>query len=150
MQVGYVEALQIQREKGCRFEQVESIELHVGRGIVDDCHYLNSDKQVALLSSKTKEWIGEQLVKGLCFSKFQENILIRALDFSELSQGVTLITENVVLEITEYSKKCFAECDLGKASLPCVLKEEIRFANVIQAGHIQVGERIWIGARKKE
>lgn len=144
MQFGYIEALQIQREKGCPFEKVQSIELYAGRGVVGDCHSLSGEKQIALISTKAREWMKAQAVKGLCFSKFQENILINSMDFPALKQGTVLNTDCAKLEIIAFSKRCFQECSLVKGALPCKLKADIRFAKVIQSGTVQLGARIWV------
>ena len=125
------------------------MELHAGSGIAGDCHFLNNEKQIALLSSNARDWMAAQEVKGLCFSRMQENILIKKINFSELTQGVILNTEDAKIEILKYSKKCFAECDLVKDALPCELKLNIRFAKVILSGTVHVGDRIWIDENEK-
>lgn len=144
MQSGYVESLQVQREKGFSFEKVFMIELDAGKGIKGDCHSLGGQKQIALLSSNAKRWMEAQEIKGLCFSKFQENIVIQKMNFSILTQGVIMATEQAKIKIIPYTKQCFAECKRVRDKLPCDLKAEIRFATVVQPGIMQVGERIWI------
>ena len=144
MQEGFIEELLIQREKGYPFEKVLSMELCKDRGIVGDWHSLSDEKQIALISLKVKDWMKEQAVKGLCFSRFQENILLNSLEFSELKQGVVLKTEYAKIEVILYTKRCFSECSLVKDALPCELREGIRFAKVIQSGSVHIGDRIWI------
>lgn len=144
MQSGYVESLQIKRKKGFSFEKVFLIQLDAGKGIKGDCHSLGGEKQIALLSSNAKRWVEEQEIKGVCFSRFQENIVIQKMDFLSLTQGVILETEHTKLEIISYTKQCFIECIRVKDKLPCELSTDIRFAKVVRSGIIQIGERIWM------
>lgn len=142
MQSGFVESLQIQRKRDLPFESVPYIELEAGKGIAGDCHALGGEKQIALISSKAKQWIAAQESEGLCFLKFQENIVTRGIDFTLLAEGDMLITDHAVIEIAAYSKRCFPECKLKQNNQPCGLKWGTRFGKVLQSGKIQTGDRI--------
>jgi MOSC domain-containing protein YiiM len=143
LQLGYVESLQIQRKKGNPFEHVTSVELEALKGIVGDCHALGGEKQIALISSDTKQWITQQEIEGLCFSKFQENIVVDGLEFHLVNEGDILITDYASIEIAMYTKRCFPDCALRQDNKPCELKLGTRFGKVLQSGKIQVGNRIW-------
>lgn len=142
MQSGLIVIIKIQRQKGFPFELVQSIVVEAGKGIVGDCHCDGGDKQIALISSETKAWMAEQEAQGLCFSRFQENIETKGIDYSHLSSGNILRTEHTLIEITENSKRCFPECRRIQDKLPCDLKTGTAFAKVVQSGMIQVGERL--------
>lgn len=143
MQLGYVESLQIQRKKELPFESVSCIALEAGKGITGDCHSLGGEKQIALISSKAKQWLTEQVLQGICFLKFQENIVTQGIDYSLLTEGDKLIIDHVQIEIAAYTKRCFPECILKQDNLPCELKVGIRFGKVLQAGKIQIGDRVF-------
>lgn len=142
MQSGYVESLQIQRKKGQPFECVTWVELEAGKGIAGDCHALGGEKQIALISSESKQWIRIQEKEGLCFRKFQENIVIQGMDFARLNEGDILFTEHAAIEIGTYTKRCFPECILRQTDRPCVLTRGTCFGKVIKSGKIQIGEHI--------
>lgn len=143
MQSGYVETLRIQRAKDCSFENRNSIELEVGIGILGDCHN-GGDKQITFLSSTAKQWIASQDIEGLCFHRFKENIVTTGIDYSLLACGDIIRTNQVGMEITSISKRCFPECKRIKDSLSCDLKIGTGFAKVIQSGKMLIGDSIWI------
>lgn len=143
MQSGYVEALQIQRNREQSFEDVQSVELEEGKGIIWDCHAMGGEKQIALISASAKIWTVTQEIQGLCLARFQENIVTEGLNYALLNQGDILKTKAAMIEITAYSKRCFPECRLIQQNQPCELKMGIRFAKVVQSGRVQVGDKIW-------
>ncbi|WP_312649132.1 MOSC domain-containing protein [Aminipila sp.] len=143
MQSGYVEALQIQRNRELSFENVQFVELEEGKGIIGDCHAMGGEKQIALISSNAKIWTVTQEIEGLCLARFQENIVTEGLNYAYLNQGDILKTNAATIEVTAYSKRCFLECRLIQENQPCELKIGIRFAKVVQSGRIQVGDKIW-------
>lgn len=142
MQKGYVRSLQIQSKKGLPFEKVQAIECIADKGITGDCHYADQDRQITLLSMEQKNWMKEQTVKGLCFSKFEANMLTESLDYRQINEGQLLYTDQVVLEVKKYPKRCFRECTRFQENLICELKTGIVFAKVIKSGRVQEGDRI--------
>ncbi|MDK2967184.1 hypothetical protein [Lacrimispora sp.] len=143
MQSGYVESLKIQRKKGQPFESVPFIELLEGKGIKEDCHALGGDKQIALISSNSKQWISKQESEGLCFRKFQENIVTKGIDYTLLHEGDILVTDHAAIEIGLYAKRCFPECILRQTDHPCELTLGTSFGKVKKSGKIQAGDQIW-------
>lgn len=142
MQLGYVELLQIQRERGLPFERVMSIELVEGMGIVGDCHAKGGDKQVAILSNEAKQEIETQELSGLCYQKFQENIVIEGMKFDLLKERDHLIVDDVIVELSSYAKRCFPECLLRQRGEECQLKSQIVFGKVVHSGMIRIGDKI--------
>lgn len=142
MQSGYIKALQIQRKKELQFENVQSIEVEAGKGIIGDCHCFGGEKQVTLVSFETKQWIQLNELEGLCLQKFQENIVTGGLDYSLLREGDLLETENVRIELSNYTKKCFMNCNLVQNKQPCQLKTGVKFAKVVKSGIVKVNDII--------
>lgn len=142
MQSGYVELLQIQRERGLPFERVMSIELIEGMGIVGDCHAKGGDKQVAIISNEAKHEIETQELSGLCYHKFQENIVIEGIDFDLVKERDLLIANDVIIELSSYVKRCFPECLLRQQGEGCQLKSQIVFGKVVHSGMICIGDKV--------
>lgn len=136
--------LHLQRKKELPFENVQSLELVAGKGIVGDCHCLGGEKQVALIMQEAKNWIVGQESEGLCFSRYHENIVTQGLDYSLLKEGNILKTNHTSIEISSISKRCFSECKLAQKNQICQLKTSSKFAKVIISGNIQLGDRIYI------
>jgi MOSC domain-containing protein YiiM len=144
LQEGYIEKLQIQGVRKGPFEAVSSVILKEGQGIVGDCHYGGGNKQIAFLSAHIMQQIKSQEIPGLCFSKFQGNIITDGIDYSKLTLGDILITENTQLEISANTKQCFTECNRLQQELPCEMIHGIAYARVLRSGILQTGEKVWI------
>ena len=143
MQSGRIEQLQIQRQKGFPFERVPSVIVEAGNGILGDCHCTGGEKQITLISHETIGWLEEQELPGLCFSRFQGNVVTKGINYTQLSVGNVLNSEAATLEIIQYSKRCFPECRRIQEKLSCELSKGIAYAKVIQSGKLQEGDCIW-------
>ena len=108
-------------------------------GIEGDHHADGGERQISLLTVAEKEWMQAQEVKGFCFKKYKENILLDGIDLSSCKQGDLLGCEEVVLELTSSIKSCHAElCSLVSEG-KCILAGSSRFAKVNKSGVIRVG-----------
>ena len=108
-------------------------------GIEGDHHADGGERQISLLTLKEKEWMQNQEVKGFCFKKYKENILLDGIDLSNCKQGDLLKCEEVVLELTSSIKSCHPElCSLVSEG-NCILAGSSRFAKVNCGGTICVG-----------
>ena len=108
-------------------------------GIEGDHHADGGDRQISLLTVAEKEWMQAQEVKGFCFKKYKENILLDGIDLSNCKQGDLLGCEEVVLELTSSIKSCHPElCSLVNEG-KCILAGSSRFAKVNCGGNICVG-----------
>ena len=56
-------------------------------GIEGDHHADGGERQISLLTLKEKEWMQNQEVKGFCFKKYKENILLDGISLSECKKG---------------------------------------------------------------
>jgi len=125
---------------GLRLEKVRLIK---DCGMHGDYHATGGERQITLISLKAKEWMHSQEIKGLCFAKFHENIVIKDIILEDLPQQGRLKIGEVVLELSPIRKKCFPElCDLDRSRSECMLVQEVRFAKVITGGDIAVGMEI--------
>ena len=108
-------------------------------GIEGDHHADGGERQVSLLTVQEKEWMQNQEVKGFCFKKYKENILLDGINLSECKQGDFMKCEDVVLELTSSIKSCHPElCSLAEEG-KCILAGSSRFAKVNKSGTVSVG-----------
>ena len=121
-----------------------------GIGIQGDFHQGN-ERQVSLLSADARRWMEAQTLKGLCFERFRENMLVDGriegaseTSFEALESGTLLSAGSAVLRIGAQSKRCHTECDLFSSNSPCRLSGCVRFADVAQSGIARIGEAVSI------
>ena len=127
-------------KKGAAVEEKE-LELIAQQGIVGDCHADGGLRQISLLTTKQKEWMEQQEVKGFCFAKFRENILLET--DRKLQVGDKLQLGEAVIELTENRKVCHEElCAMAKNDIPCLLSGGCLFAAVLQSGIITLASPV--------
>lgn len=115
-----------------------------GCGIESDCHADGGERQISVLTLRDRQWMDAQPVKGFCFSKFKENILIDMCG-SEILPGMCLRMGEAVIRITETGKACHPElCSLARSGEPCEMAGGSLFAEVISGGTIRCGASIEI------
>ena len=108
-------------------------------GIEGDHHADGGERQISLLTLKEKEWMQNQEVKGFCFKKYKENILLDGISLSECKKGDLIKCGDAVLELTASIKSCHPElCSLVNEG-KCILAGSSRFAKVNCGGTIGVG-----------
>ena len=105
-------------------------------GIEGDHHADGGERQISFMTVKEKEWMRAQEVKGFCFKKYKENILLDEISLADCKQGDLLKCGDVVLEFTSSIKSCHPElCSLVKDG-KCILAGSSRFARVKKGGTI--------------
>lgn len=144
-----IKKLSIYPEKGAKAVSVEEVILLEGKGIQGDFHADGGERQISLLTEEKKKWMEAQEIKGFCFRKYKENILLESVSGEETTEGETEIktrpgnlleTGEAVLELTECLKTCHRElCDLAKAGKPCLLAGGHSFAKVKKGGIVRTG-----------
>ncbi len=118
----------------------ESLLLQTDMGIVGDFHGDGDNNQISIQTKELKLWMDEQSQKGHCFKRFKENILIEGIDLGQCVPGDLLACGDVVLEITEFVKRCYpAICDFASTGISCKVTDGIRYARVKQGGTLKVG-----------
>lgn len=136
---GKIVALMRYPEKKAPAVSENSLILKQDFGIEGDHHADGGDRQISLLTVAEKEWMQAQEVKGFCFKKYKENILLDGIDLSNCKQGDLLGCEEVVLELTSSIKSCHPElCSLVNEG-KCILAGSSRFAKVKCGGSLCVG-----------
>ena len=136
---GKIVALMRYPEKKAPAVSENSLILKQDFGIEGDHHADGGERQISLLTVAEKEWMQAQEVKGFCFKKYKENILLDGISLSDCKQGDLLKCEEVVLELTSSIKSCHPElCSLVNEG-KCILAGSSRFAKVKCGGRLRVG-----------
>lgn len=118
-----------------------SLTLLEEKGIQGDCHADGSDRQISLLTETEKIWMEQQPVKGHCFRKYKENILLGGISLRELSPGDCLQIGSAVLLVAADKKSCHRElCPLAASRETCILAGCCSFAAVKKGGAIHKGD----------
>lgn len=134
-----VEQLTSYSEKGSLGMQLEEMTLIKDLGMLGDCHAIGGERQLTLISSIAKDWMHSSEIKGLCFTKFHENVVIKEMSFETLPEGARLMIGETVIELSPVRKKCYPElCKLAQKGEECLLMQEVRFAKVIAGGEIAI------------
>lgn len=117
----------------------ETLTLKKDFGVEGDHHADGGERQISLLTVQEKEWMKSQEVKGFCFKRYKENILLDGVSLSDCKQGDLLKCGDAVLELTSSIKSCHPElCSLVNEG-KCILAGSSRFAKVNCGGAIYVG-----------
>ena len=129
-------------EKKAPAIQEKELILKEGFGIEGDHHADGGDRQISLLTVAEKEWLSQQEIKGFCFKKYRENILLENLELGSCRKGDLLMCGDVVLEFTESIKSCHPKlCKLAEEGT-CILAGSSRFARVKKGGTICEGMQV--------
>ena len=139
---GIVDSIKSYPEKGAAGIELTEARLMENSGLEGDFHAVGGDRQLSLLTAKIREQIKRQKEKGLCFSRFNENITMHGIDPKTLCPGVQLVIGEAELTITGETKHCFKECSLFEAGKYCPLAGTGLFAKVIKSGTIHIGDKI--------
>jgi cyclic pyranopterin phosphate synthase len=147
---GIIETIKVYSAKGTPGEKLSEARLNENLGLEGDFHARGGDRQVSLLCAETRDMIIQQKERGLCFSRYRENITIRGLNLEMLRSGARLeaggvsAEKSVVLEITGETKSCHRECSLYEEGKRCPLSGMSLFAKVIKGGILRAGDRITV------
>lgn len=134
-----VEQLTSYSEKGQSGKLLSEATLLKDLGMQGDCHAIGGERQLTLISKKAKDWLNSSVTKGLCFTKFHENVVIKEMSFETLPEGARLMIGETVIELSPVRKKCYPElCKLAQKGKECLLMQEVRFAKVIAGGEIAI------------
>ena len=139
---GTIERIRIFPTKGCAGIELAEARLIENSGIEGDFRAREGERQLSLLSAENREQLTGQKEKGLCFSRFRENISIRFTGPDPLMPGARLKAGEAALEISGETKHCHEECSLYRAGKPCPLAGLSLFAKVLKSGTLRPGDRI--------
>lgn len=106
-------ALYRQPEKKQPFRSEESLFLIKDKGIEGDVHGDGGKRQILIFTDAQKKWMEAQDIKGFCFSKLKENILLEGS--AVLESGDVLTAGEAELIVTQEKKECYPElCKFSK------------------------------------
>ena len=142
-------------EKGAPGIELSKAQLIENKGLDGDFHATGGERQLSLRfvgsddngDDNDKSDGGTQKAKainkkGLCTSRFKENITIRASE--RVKPGTRLALGEAALEISGESKHCYEECELFQAGKICHLAGKSFFAKVIKSGFFSVGDKVLV------
>lgn len=142
---GSVYSLCISDNKGTKKHEVNSARLLSGWGIVGDAHAAPWYRQVSLLSMADFEMMKE-ILPSLRPGDFAENIIVQGLNTKRVKiRDKIIISDDVILEVTQIGKECHVGCEIQKITGKCIMPESGIFAKVKKGGNIKKEDPVmWI------
>ena len=142
---GEVKALYRYPEKGMPAVTEDKMVFEKSMGIVGDHHADGGERQISIVTVSERAWMEKQTVKGFCFKKYKENMLLDGMDLAGCQTGDLLKCGDVVLELTGVIKSCYPDlCKFAEHKDDCILAGSSRFAKVRAGGTIEVGMSVEI------
>ena len=142
---GTVRALYVFRERGKPGKPVKQARFRKDQGMEGDWHADGGSRQLTLMAGEVRDWMQAQTTPGLCFRRYKANLETEGLDIQNLHPGQVLQAGTALLQVSEASKECFAECPLFQAGQECRLSQGAVFLTVLQSGTISEKDQITIG-----
>ncbi len=140
--MGRIEAVCISEKKGTVKRDIGTCRVLADHGLENDAH-AGSERQVSLLSyEKVEEFKKRAKDVSIVPGIFGENLLIKGYDLSLMSPGTRLVSNDVLLEITQIGKQCHTGCEIMKTTGECIMPQNGVFARVLQGGVISKGDEI--------
>lgn len=144
---GVIVSVNLSGEKGTSKTPVPEIHLNE-KGITEDAHAGEWYRQVSLLASESIERFGAAKARTFSPGDFAENITTRGIDLSSLAPFDRLISNSVVLEVTQIGKKCHGgSCAIFQQVGECIMPREGIFCRVIRGGDVKAGDAITLQRR---
>ena len=137
---GVIERIRVYPAKGEPGIDAAQARLVENSGLEGDFHASGGGRQISLLFAEARGVMTGAQEKGLCFSRFKENISVGGLGPDELKPGTRFKAGNAVVEITEEGKHCHEECTLYRTGKKCPLAGLSLFARVLKSGVIRNGD----------
>jgi MOSC domain-containing protein YiiM len=140
---GKIEAICVSPKKGVQKQPIEKAEIRENHGIIGDAHAAPGNRQISILIdnsiAKVKDAANINIVDG----DFAENIIISGIDLTKLSIGTKLkLNNSVILEITQFGKKCHDRCRIFEKAGICAMADEGIFAKALSSGPITKGDEM--------
>jgi MOSC domain-containing protein YiiM len=134
-----VEALRVFTAKGLPPIDREKADLVKDAGMKGDRHSKGGSRQISIMLKKAEEWKKQQTVEGLCFEKFNANIVLSGAEAENLRAGAILQIGEAKIRLTE-AKPCYDTCPFLQREEACILKTHGIFAEVLQSGSACIGD----------
>lgn len=138
------------KKKGTRKETIPEGQIDQDYGLVGDAHAdCTTHRQVSLVAiesiNKMRD-LGFDVGPG----DFAENLTTEGMDLPSLPVGTRLlISDDIVLEITQIGKECHTRCAIYHQIGQCIMPKEGVFARVVSGGTVRAGDRIDIDNNEK-
>ena len=147
--MGKILGICISEKRGTEKHEIQEANLVKDWGIEGDAHGGKWHRQVSLLSF---EKIEAFRAKGaeVDFGAFGENLIVEGYDLRALPVGSRFQIGDVVLELTQIGKECHSHCQIYQRMGDCIMPREGVFAEVIEPGHIKVGDEITMIPPRKD
>ena len=139
--MGKITGICISEKRGVQKHFIEEANIIVDWGIEGDAHGGKWHRQISLLS---QEKVDAFKAKGADIhpGSFGENLIVEGFDFSAMPVGTRFVIGDVVLEMTQIGKECHNHCVIYKKMGDCIMPREGVFAEVVEGGHIKVGQEV--------
>lgn len=141
--MGKIIGLCISEQRGTSKHEVPEINVVKDWGLEGDAHGGKWHRQISLLSFDKIEAFrarGAEVALGA----FGENIIVEGIDFRNLPVGTRLQAGDVLLEMTQIGKECHSHCQIYHKMGDCIMPREGVFAEVIEEGHLSVGDEMTV------
>lgn len=139
--MGFVTAINKSISKGHTVQLNEGGYFIQGFGLEGDSHGGRNNRHVSLFGQESIDQMEEIGAKGLCTSRFNENIITQDIRLFELPIGTRLKIGDTIQEISQVGKKCYG-CELSGDNGGCTLVKEVVFTLVIKGGMIRNSDTI--------
>ncbi len=95
------------------------------------------------LTLQYKIALPEDKVLGLCEKRFAADGYFDG-DRLEISVGDTIFVGGAELRVTSIKQKCYPNCEITGKDIPCSLKNNVYFCDIIAQGEITPGDELKI------
>jgi len=130
-------SVNVSKTKGTIKNPVESIILSP-EGIEGDSHAGAWHRQVSLLDLDSVLKMQTAIGRNIVFGEFAENITTRGYPVYKMRPLDRLISDEVVLEVTQIGKKCHGhKCAIFRETGDCVMPKEGIFCRVSRGGTLR-------------
>ncbi|MCK5582921.1 MAG: hypothetical protein KAI33_03985 [Elusimicrobiales bacterium] len=140
---GKIKAICVSPKKGVQKKPVEKAEIRENHGIVGDAHAAPGNRQISILIEKSIDDVKDAADINIVDGDFAENIIISGIDLKKLSIGTKFkLNDSVLLEITQFGKKCHDRCRIFEKAGVCAMADEGIFVKALSGGAIRKGDEI--------
>ena len=141
--IGIIVNIKTYSVKGDPGKELTEARLIENAGLEGDFHAIGGERQISLLFAESSRPVRETNEKGLCTSRFKENITMRReAPCDSVAPGVRFVVGDALLEVSGETKHCHEECALFRAGKRCSLAGLNLFAKVLKGGVIRVGDEV--------
>lgn len=140
-----LQEITVKHETTGKSSPVDRCEMTSDVGIVGQVMPKNRQRQISIMTEKTKEEIASLHTPGLCMSRFFANfVLDRTAGENALLPGTRLRIGSAVVVVSDQQKECFEDCVLLQSKTHCPLRTGCCFAWVEKDGFAAQGDCVTV------